>query len=79
MTKVRVFSTPICPYCFSLKRFLTEKGIEVESVDVSSDMEAQKEMIEKTKQSTVPVTDINGEFVVGFDRKRICELLNIVD
>jgi glutaredoxin len=79
MTKVRVFSTPICPYCFSLKRFLEEKGIEVESVDVSTDLEAQKEMIEKTKQSTVPVTDINGEFIVGFDRKRICELLNIKD
>ena len=60
MTKVRVFSTPICPYCFSLKRFLEEKGIEVEPVDVSSDLEAQKEMIEKTKQATVPVTDING-------------------
>jgi glutaredoxin-like YruB-family protein len=79
MTKVRVFSTPICPYCFALKRFLEEKGIEVESVDVSADLEAQKEMIEKTKQATVPVTDINGEFVVGFDRKKICELLNIED
>ena len=79
MTKVRVFSTPICPYCFALKRFLEEKGIEVESVDVSSDLEAQKEMIEKTKQATVPVTDINGEFVVGFDRKKICELLQIED
>lgn len=79
MTKVRVFSTPICPYCFSLKRFLEEKGIEVEAVDVSSDLEAQKEMIEKTKQATVPVTDINGEFIVGFDRKRICELLKIED
>jgi glutaredoxin 3 len=79
MTKVRVFSTPICPYCFTLKRFLEEKGIEVESVDVSSDLKAQEEMIKKTKQSTVPVTDINGEFVVGFDRKRICELLKIED
>lgn len=79
MTKVRVFSTPICPYCFALKRFLEEKGIEVEVIDVSSDMEAQKEMIEKTKQSSVPVSEINGEYVVGFDRKRICELLNIAD
>ena len=79
MTKVRVFSTPICPYCFALKRFLEEKGIKVESVDVSADLEAQKEMIEKTKQATVPVTDINGEFIVGFDRKKICELLKIED
>lgn len=79
MAKVRVFSTPTCPYCFALKRFLEEKGIEVESVDVSSDLEAQKEMIEKTKQATVPVTEINGEYIVGFDRKKICELLKIKD
>jgi glutaredoxin len=79
MAKVRVFSTPICPYYFALKRFLEEKGVEVESIDVSSDLEAQEEMIQKTKQTTVPVTDINGEFIVGFDRKKICELLKIED
>jgi glutaredoxin len=58
---------------------LEEKGIEFEAVDVSSDLEAQKEMIEKTQQATVPVMDIDGEFVVGFDRKKICELLKIED
>jgi len=79
MSRIRLFSTPICPYCFALKRFLEEKGIEFESIDVSSDLVAQKEMIEKTQQATVPVMDIDGEFVVGFDRKKICELLKIVD
>jgi glutaredoxin 3 len=79
MNKVRLFSTPICPYCFALKRFLEEKGIEVEQIDVSSDLVCQEEMIKKTNQATVPVTDINGEFIVGFDRKKICELLNIKD
>lgn len=79
MTKVRVFSTPTCPYCFALKRFLEEKGIDVETVDVSSDLKAQEEMIDKTKQTTVPVIDITGEFIVGFDRKKICELLKIED
>ena len=79
MSKIRLFTTPICPYCFALKRFLEEKGIEFETIDVSVDLEAQKEMIEKTKQATVPVLDVEGEFVVGFDRKRICELLKIED
>lgn len=79
MNKVRLFTTPICPYCFALKKFLEEKGIEFEVIDVSSDLEAQKEMIEKTKQTTVPVIDINGEFVTGFDRKEICRLLKIED
>ena len=79
MSKIRLFTTPICPYCFALKRFLDEKGIEVEVIDVSSDLEAQKEMIEKTKQAKVPVLEVDGEFVVGYDRKRISELLKIED
>ncbi|MDD5098154.1 MAG: glutaredoxin domain-containing protein [Candidatus Pacebacteria bacterium] len=79
MNKVRLFSTPICPYCMTLKRFLEENGFEVEPIDVSSNEEAQKEMVEKTQQTTVPVLEINGNWVVGFDRKKICELLNISD
>ena len=79
MPKVRLFSTPICPYCFSLKRFLEEKGIEIEEIDISSDEKSAEEVLSKTKQTTVPVTEIDGEYVVGFDRKRICELLKIED
>jgi glutaredoxin-like YruB-family protein len=79
MKKARLFSTPICPYCLTLKRFLEEKGVEVEGVDVSSDEKARDEMVEKTKQTSVPVLDIEGEFIVGFDRKKICEVLGIED
>ncbi|MDD4074267.1 MAG: glutaredoxin domain-containing protein [Candidatus Pacebacteria bacterium] len=77
--KIRLFTTPICPYCFSLKRFLQEKNVEFEEVDVSANEVAMEEMINETKQTTIPVLDIDGEFVVGFDRKKICELLNIKD
>jgi len=77
--KARLFSTPICPYCLTLKRFLEEKGFEVESIDVSSDEKARNEMIENTKQTTVPVLEFEGEYIVGFDRKKICEKLNIED
>ncbi len=77
--KVRLFSTPICPYCLTLKRFLEEKGIEVEVVDVSLDEAARNELVEKTKQTTLPVLDVEGEFIVGFDRKKICEKLGIED
>ena len=77
--KIRLFTTPICPYCFSLKRFLQEKNVEFEEVDVSANEVAMEEMIDETKQTTIPVLDIDGEFVVGFDRKKICELLNIKD
>jgi glutaredoxin len=79
MKNARLFSTPICPYCLTLQRFLEEKGVEVEGVDVSSDEKARDEMVEKTKQTSVPVLDIEGEFIVGFDRKKICEVLGIED
>lgn len=77
--KVRLFTTPTCPFCMSLKRFLEEKSITFEAIDVSADMKAQEEMIEKTKQATVPVIDIDGQFVVGFNRAKISEMLGIKD
>ena len=79
MPRIRLFTTPICPYCFSLKRFLEEKGIEVEEIDVTKNEIAMEEMINETQQTTVPVLDIDGEFVVGFDREKICKLLKIED
>ena len=77
MPQVKVFSTPICPYCFTLKEFLKEHNIEFEDIDVSQNQEAAREMVEKTGQMGVPVLEVDGEFVVGFNRERITKLLNI--
>ena len=74
---VKVYSTPICPYCVVLKKFLEEHNIEFEDVDVSQNEEAAKEIIEKSGQMRVPVIEINGEIVVGFDKEKISTLLNI--
>lgn len=75
--KIRVFSTPTCPYCVTLKQFLKEKGFEFEDIDVSQDQKAAEEMVQKSGQRGVPVVEINGEIVVGFDRDKISKLLNI--
>ena len=75
--KVRVFSTISCPYCFTLKEFLKQHDIEFEDIDVSKDENALKEMIEKSGQMGVPVIEIDGEIVVGFDKEKIVKLLNI--
>ncbi len=77
MPNVKIYSTPTCPYCLTLKEFLEEKGIKFEDIDISKDVSAKKEMIEKSGQMGVPVVDIDGEIVVGFDREKICKLLNI--
>jgi len=74
---IKVYSTPSCPYCVTLKAFLKQHNIEFEDIDVSQDKKAREEMIKKSGQMGVPVVDIDGEIVVGFDREKICKLLNI--
>ena len=74
---VKVYSTPTCPYCVTLKNFLKERNIEFEDIDVSHDEAMQKEMIEKSGQMGVPVVDIDGQIIVGFDQDRIKQLLKL--
>lgn len=76
---VRLFSTPACPYCVALKNYLKEKNIEFEDINVAENLEAQKEMIEKSGQYSVPVIEINNEIVVGFNQDLIKQLLKIND
>ncbi len=75
--KVRVFSTPMCPYCVTLKEFLRKYNIEFEDIDVSQNKTFLDEMIKKSGQMGVPVIEIDEQIVVGFDKEKICKLLNI--
>ncbi len=77
MAKVKVFSTPSCPYCFTLKEFLKEHNIVFEDIDVSQNKAELDEMIKKSGQMGVPVVDIDGQIVVGFDKEKIVKLLDI--
>lgn len=74
---VKLYITPACPYCFTLKEFLKENNISFEEIDVSKDTVARDEIIKKAGQVGVPIIDINGEIVVGFDRGKIIKLLGI--
>lgn len=75
--KVKIFSTPACVYCVTLKQFLNEKNVTFEEIDVSQDEKAQQEMIQKSGQMGVPVIEIGGQIIVGFDREKISKLLKI--
>lgn len=75
--KVKVYSTPTCPFCIRLKQFLKDNNIDFEDVDVASNEEAAREMIEKSGQMGVPVLDIEGEIIVGFDKDRIKQTLGL--
>jgi len=74
---IKVFSTPTCSFCIVLKTFLKDYNIEFEEINIAEDKEGAKGMIEKSGQMGVPVLDIDGEIVVGFDKKKIVELLKI--
>lgn len=60
-----------------VKNFLKEKGIEYEDKNVAIDAAARQEMVEKSGQLGVPVVDIKGTIIVGFDKPKIKTLLNI--
>ena len=74
---VKVYSTPSCPYCVTLKEFLRDNDVDFEDIDVSHDQKLVDEMVQKSGQMGVPVVDIDGQIVVGFGREKIVELLNI--
>lgn len=78
MAKVIVYSTTVCPYCDMAKKYLDEKRIEYVNVDVSKDSDAMAEMTKKTNQLSIPVIDIDGEIIVGFDRKAIDMAIKIM-
>lgn len=76
---IKVYSTPTCAYCVTLKKFLKEKNVEFKDIDVSADEKSLQEMVDCSGQMGVPVVDVNGQIVVGFNRNKIMELLNIKD
>jgi glutaredoxin-like YruB-family protein len=64
--KVIVYSTPTCPYCVYTKKYFNDNNVVFEDIDVSRDRAKAQEMIEKSGQMGVPVIDIDGEILVGF-------------
>lgn len=77
MKKVIIYSTPVCTYCKMAKEFFKEKGVEYTEHDVSTDLAARKDMIDKSEQMGVPVIDIEGKIIVGFDKDEIVGALGI--
>ena len=75
MAKVTVYSTETCPWCKKVKAYLKENKVKFKEVDVTSDEKARNEMIEKSGQMGVPVIDIDGTIIVGFDQGKIDKAL----
>ncbi|NLC04007.1 MAG: NrdH-redoxin [Tissierellia bacterium] len=77
MKKVIIYSTPTCPWCTKVKDYLDSKDVAYEDFNVSQDREKAMEMVNKSGQQGVPVIDIDGDIVVGFDQTNINRLLGL--
>ena len=73
--EIKVYSTPNCPYCVMAKDFFKAQGLEYQDVNVAEDQNAFQEMIQKSGQMGVPVIDIDGNIVMGFNRPEIEKLI----
>ena len=72
---IKVYSTNTCPWCDKVKRYLKSENVEFQELNVQDDMEAREEMIKKSKQTGVPVLDIDNNIIIGFDKPAILKAL----
>jgi glutaredoxin-like YruB-family protein len=77
MAKVKVYSTPTCPWCTKAKEFLTKNNVKFENINVAEDEKARNDIIEKSGQMGVPVIEIGKEIIVGFDEQKIRKALKL--
>lgn len=75
--KVTMYTTPNCGWCRVTKKYFEHYGVKYSEIDVAADQDARAKMFEKSKQMGVPVIDIDGEIVIGFNQPRLSELLGI--
>ncbi|MDP3727746.1 MAG: glutaredoxin domain-containing protein [bacterium] len=75
--QVKIYTTPSCVYCKMTKEFFAAHSVPYDELNVASDAKAREDMISKSGQFGVPVTDIDGQLIVGFDQARLSELLGI--
>jgi len=74
---VKIYSSPMCPWCDVVKNFFESNNIPFEEIDVSQNEKAAEEIMKKTGQIGVPVIEINGQYVIGFNKPVLEKLLGL--
>lgn len=74
---VKIYTTPTCAYCHAAMEFFEEHNIEYQELNVFTDLKAREDMIHKSGQLGVPIIDVDGNIVIGFDRGQLMQLLGI--
>ena len=76
MKKISIYTTPTCTYCQLAKDYFKNNGISYQEFNVATDLEKRKEMIERSGQMGVPVIDIDGKLMVGFEEKTLAAAIS---
>lgn len=74
---VTIYTTPTCVYCKMAKAFFAEKNVQYEEKNVATDDAAREDMVKKSGQLGVPVIDVDGTIVIGFDKGKLMKALGI--
>ncbi len=77
MAKVTIYTTPYCVYCRMSKEFFKKHEVAYEERDVAIDLQAREYMIQKSGQMGVPVIEVDGKIIIGFDQPHLREALGI--
>lgn len=77
MANIKVYSAPWCVYCKMVKAFLDENKVKYTEVDIEKDDKARNEMVAKTGNLSIPVTDVDGELIIGFDKPALKKALKL--
>ncbi|TET38263.1 MAG: glutaredoxin family protein [Dehalococcoidia bacterium] len=75
--EVKVYSTPECPWCRRVKKFLEDNGIAYQDFNVAEDSAAREDMINKSQQLAVPTILVDDEIIVGFNEALLKEKLGL--
>lgn len=72
---ITVYTTPNCPWCTKVKKYLKENRVPFKEYDVAKDKRRAEEMVRKSKQMGTPVVDVHGKIIVGFNQPEIDKAL----
>lgn len=72
---IKLYSTPTCPWCSMTKKYFDTRNVQYQDIDVTKDRNAVEEMVAKSGQRGVPVIDIDGSIIIGFDKERVDNLI----
>ena len=75
--KVILYTAPACPFCVIVKKYLERNNVKFKEIDISKDKKAEEEMQKKSDQTNVPVTDVDGKIVIGYNLQKLNEALNL--